>query len=635
MLYTDSTTRDDGGGSPRVALKPNADKPPATPDDIEAAWSKYDRLPEPDDDHYYLLKPFLDARGLDTCVANSLVNAEGVSVFGHRVVEGTGAVIGFHGGDGIKRRALWPKEGHSGRLVEPTDKSKTWTGITVVRPQARAEASDTVILCESETDLWSLAQLVPSADLALMPAGARDWQESWASVLRGYPRVLVATDADPAGDEGARKVASDLPDAVRLRPFGGVKDWNEAMHRGLVTPEAMATLVEQASERIPTPLTIDRGLIRVTGERLAEVLDAPLSHPAVAAEVHRALGRGVTREATTHILHTIENPPPELTVVTGAGILEARFPERTDVLTGGQLITGEVMGWYGPGGVGKSLLLMQLGLSMAYGVPFLTDDLCPARPLRVLFASGEGRAEMHQRRYRAIEAHVASHPDASPDGRSRYMALRGGGPVPLRLDLPSHVSQLRAIVEEHGIEVLLLDSFRTLHSANENASEEMEVVWAALRGLLDDTGTAAIVTHHMRKGAGKNRREAARGGSFQENIATAWAIDYVDRDRSDGPLVIEPTKTRNGPVLPRMTVERDPETLCCSAGENEDGKHPELAEALRERGGSALVTELASDDLNPKSVKRWARAEPDIYGVEQVGEGVTAPLRVSLLARVS
>jgi hypothetical protein len=567
-----------------------------------------------------LLDTFLADRGLDRDVGREL---------GFRFKPGhtIGPALAFLAGDGVKVRSVVPHEDGYIRRVEPA--GAKFNGVTVV--QRGSEPSDTVLLCESETDLWALGQAVRDVDLALMPAGAKAWREDWAVRLRPYGRVLVATDNDAAGEEGAAKVGADLPCAVRLRPPEGVKDWCEALGGGHLDAAGLEALIDTAAEPVFAG-RLDPARIVELAEEVAVLIDAPLGSRAVAAEVHLLLERRVSLDTVRHVLDVAENPRPHIEVIDEAAIAAMPEPEeQPEIFGNGQLVEGEVMGWYGPAGVGKSLLLMQAGLALAHGAAWFLDPEVPIlRPRRVLYVTGEGRWEMHRRRLLAMQPEMGS---GDPSGRGQYIAFGKGGAVPVRLDVPSHVRDLRAVIEEHGVEVLLLDTFRTLHSKNENASEEMEEVWFALRGLCAETGCAAIVTHHTRKGSSgtRNKRDAARGGSFQENVATAWAIDF--HQNQDGRLDFTATKTRNGPPIPPLVLVRDPVTLCCRATEETaaDGAHPELARAIRERGGAVLLSEIAGLGIaTDKTLVSWARAEPDRYEVTRDGAGARAPQRIAL-----
>lgn len=98
-----------------------------------------------------------------------------------------------------------------------------------------------VALVESELDCLSVLQA--ANDLVVPVAtgsntGARHVE--WFAVLALAPLVLVAFDADAAGDKGAAYWL-DLPNARRLRPVGG-KDANDMLRAGTLRPWISAAL---------------------------------------------------------------------------------------------------------------------------------------------------------------------------------------------------------------------------------------------------------------------------------------------------------------------------------------------------------------------------------------------------------
>lgn len=80
------------------------------------------------------------------------------------------------------------------------------------------------IVAEGETDAAALARHAPSWDIAVLPAGARRVPPGLGAQLRSYPSVLVALDADEAGDAGSVSLHDLVPRARRLRPPDGT-DW--------------------------------------------------------------------------------------------------------------------------------------------------------------------------------------------------------------------------------------------------------------------------------------------------------------------------------------------------------------------------------------------------------------------------
>lgn len=91
-----------------------------------------------------------------------------------------------------------------------------------------AVSSDTVVICEGETDAAWLSSRV-DCDVAMLGAGAKTFTEDYATALDGYARVLVGLDNDDAGEAGWSKIHKLIDTAVRWRPEGN--DWCEGTER--------------------------------------------------------------------------------------------------------------------------------------------------------------------------------------------------------------------------------------------------------------------------------------------------------------------------------------------------------------------------------------------------------------------
>lgn len=102
-----------------------------------------------------------------------------------------------------------------------------------------ALAADTIIVTEAPIDALSLAS-VGFAAVALCGTSA----PAWMHLACGLKRVVLAFDADDAGDNAATALASFLSPygarCERLRPKAG-KDWNEALQRDSGALRAMLT----------------------------------------------------------------------------------------------------------------------------------------------------------------------------------------------------------------------------------------------------------------------------------------------------------------------------------------------------------------------------------------------------------
>lgn len=209
--------------------QPKSDKPVATEDDVDRYWQRFKPLTN---DLGLAFDAWLDDRRLSVDVGNDLG-------FRWRYDQGReDFVLGLRLSGGVKER--WMRstddQGRKLRFVAPynrhcrLDELKVWE-----------RGSDTVLLFESETDVWAVAgtPLGRASDLAMMPKGAGNWRREWGEGLAGYHRVVVMTDADAPGDEQAQRVAATV-DCERLRPTAA-DDWCSALTMGEVPDLANTT----------------------------------------------------------------------------------------------------------------------------------------------------------------------------------------------------------------------------------------------------------------------------------------------------------------------------------------------------------------------------------------------------------
>jgi len=108
----------------------------------------------------------------------------------------------------------------------------------------------------------------------------------------------------------------------------------------------------------------------------------------------------------------------------------------------------------------------------------------------------------------------------------------------LRLDLDADRRNLADTVARLLPRLLILDPFVRLHRIDENASGEVAPLLAFLREMQRRHGTAVLVVHHARKGAGNARAGQALRGSSEFH---AWGDSnlYLRREGDDLTLTVE------------------------------------------------------------------------------------------------
>lgn len=171
--------------------------------ELAAMWDGYKRLPEEGEN--VVLDAFCKRKNITIA---SLVRT------GARLVDDTTLAFGFSGG--IKYREL------------VTDKRWNSFGAEFDRLKLVRHGGTPTAVClvaEGETDAARLA-LHYDADVAILPAGARRFIQSFADQLKDYEIVCVGLDNDEAGKHGTAKIMEFLPQAVPFHPPEG-NDWCE------------------------------------------------------------------------------------------------------------------------------------------------------------------------------------------------------------------------------------------------------------------------------------------------------------------------------------------------------------------------------------------------------------------------
>lgn len=275
-----------------------------------------------------------------------------------------------------------------------------------------------------------------------------------------------------------------------------------------------------------------------------------------------------------NIAHLLSNPPPTLDFV----------------LPG--LTAGSVGTLIGPGGVGKTMLELQVAVLLATGLghydPLFgpaTFDSQPTAPQKVVLVAAEEPINVLWQRLHSIVQSLNQR-DVLPDDMSwpgflqrleqnlLLYPLAGAQRVNLLTpDLaPSETAQeLEAL--SRGARLLIVDPLRQLHLEDENQSAPMSALMSVFKRVAQQSGAAVLVAHHSSRAAGLqgygDTADAGRGSTALKDDAR-WQINLVQPTRemldahgvpanqASGHAVLVDAKNNYGPkrapVLLRRTV---------------------------------------------------------------------------------
>lgn len=224
--------------------------------------------------------------------------------------------------------------------------------------------------------------------------------------------------------------------------------------------------------------------------------------------------------------------------------LRMKAPALDFVLPG--LTAGSVGTIVGAGGIGKTMLLIQLGMALATGSPAFGNPLIPCgSPGRVVLLAAEESADILSIRLHAImkwldlerAKHTSSLPLADTGADSDFMAL-----LDTNLMLVPAAGESVLLVE-HGVttpfldvlsrfcagaRLIIIDPLRRLHDGDENSSAAMTHIVQVLEDLAKRTGAAVIVAHHVGKASMFNETTgsaAASRGSSALTDSVRWQVN--------------------------------------------------------------------------------------------------------------
>lgn len=417
--------------------------------------------------------------------------------------------------------------------------------------------------------------------------------------LAGFEEITILYDRDSAGAEGARRLVAalhkalpsdgqerkfrivDLPEEVG--PGGDVRDYlQKCGHEG----EDLAMLIDRTSYWRPDE--VDSSDSREGGKR-----ELPTASPWLEL-VDRSL--------------PIEQGP------VAGGLV----PRRSMCFLGG------------PPKLGKSLLALNLGLSVAAGVPFL-GRFATVRSRVLLIEAEVGLAGL-QRRLRAMKAGHS----ADLTGSNFLVVSKGDlGRRPPKIDDPEGFAVFRGLLEHHKPDLVIIDPLSRFHSmTDENSAGAMLGVLEQFDALVTEFGCSILVVHHHRKPGreeGDIGAQALRGSSaifgFGDSYLSHTRVDY----RGEGKRARLSFELRQDEEPDPINLALNPESLWWEPLEEFAGRHAvgvvQVGETLRGMGGSASRPDLIRALIVARGVSKRtvvdamerARAEGVIHRLPKKG----------------
>lgn len=344
----------------------------------------------------------------------------------------------------------------------------------------RAVASGQVVyVVEGEKDVDALARegMVATCN----PGGAGKWPESFAHYLAGAD-VVILPDNDAAGYDHRDLVGNALlPVASRVRhlalpelpPKGDVSNWLAMGGTG----EDLALMVERRAETF-----------------------------------------------------TPQAPASSFGAILWSALDSVQM--RQDWLIEDLMFCGDAALMFGASGSGKSFLTVDLGVSVARGVPFLGKKTIQGP---VIYQAGEGGKGLVKRlkAYRQENRVVGDVPFVLLPTRADLFAHDGDG--------EQFIAECKALkAHMNGLALVVIDTLSTASpGANENASEDMSRLLQFGERLQRETGAAILWVHHKNAAGDRERGHT----SLRANVDTALE---VIRDEESTTRTLRVVKVKDG-----------------------------------------------------------------------------------------
>ena len=148
-----------------------------------------------------------------------------------------------------------------------------------------------------------------------------------------------------------------------------------------------------------------------------------------------------------------------------------------------------------PGGAGKSMAALEIGVSLASGYDLL--DLGVYERQRVTYLPAEDPGEIVNERVHAIGKHMPLEYQQMAAEKLNVVPLVGKRGIDITSD--KWIEPLIQIGQKSRL--IILDTLRRFHSHEENDSGAMSEVIKALEHIAQHSGASIIFTHHANKSA--------------------------------------------------------------------------------------------------------------------------------------
>lgn len=364
-----------------------------------------------------------------------------------------------------------------------------------------------VFFCESEIKAMLLVQM---GYAAVGVPGAGQWRPEWLSHFSNARQIVVCFDNDNPLFHNYDNVAS----GKKCHKCAGNKLPECAGHNpGQEAAEKRVQQLGWRARNVILPLP-DKETRKTD---INEYFMRDGNTNADFAEL--VTGKRSTPYLVPSLADINADPPEEAVFLVEQGILPR----------GGRLLIS------GAPKVGKSIMVNTLALSLASGIPWLKCGDFPGfavdHPTRTLLLDRELSRHSLYKRLKELTAHRPGFQAAAENLLIDHDHL-------IRLDQPESYVTLQQLIEQNGVEVVILDTAYKFFGGDVESSKSIMKGFDVLDRLIHSTGVSFILTHHHRKGQPGQGRAAdpdSVAGSF---LWTGWPngtilLNFMNRSVAD------------------------------------------------------------------------------------------------------
>jgi hypothetical protein len=329
----------------------------------------------------------------------------------------------------------------------------------------------------------------------------------------------------------------------------------------------------------------DKRVVRLKGETLPE------------AKVQRILARIALAEGLNRAGDDEAEPRSGMVDAIRARLLDVagvRALEPPEPLVKGLLSKDSLASLYGPSGIGKSFLGLDLALSVATGTPLFG---IPVEAGPVLYVVAEGASGMGRR----VDAWCGLHGVYDPEQHHPLWWVRGA----INVGQDAWAAALGEVAAEVGAVLVVIDTLaRCTVGIEENSAKEMGLVVANLDCIRRATGACVLVIHHT----GVADQSRARGSS-----ALRGALDTeLELTRNGNGLKLRNPKQKDGPELAPIHLALQPVPSAWGVEGNEDDASCVLVPA-------EVAAPADTGAVSPETRQKVLAALREIYSGEGIG----------------